>query len=186
MNTSIEMPGSVVKCRALRLKWQAAILVSYLALFRSHICSFSRSPTAMHTNTDTQHALWDTVAVLAKHIPISILGLCARVSLCEMSLLDIVSLCLEGTNGRRTTSSCFVSLSGSDQMRGHSHESQAHSNSKKRDRERGRGRGGREGGREGVKKIVWEWINTFNSSSLLRLQKSRQAQRKREGDWDTA
>ncbi len=79
-NTSIEMPGCVVKCRALRLKWQAAILVSYLALFRSHICKFSRRPTAMHTNTDTQHALWDTVAVPAKHIPLSILSLCARVS----------------------------------------------------------------------------------------------------------
>ncbi len=87
MNTFVEMPGSVVKCRAFRLEWQAAILVSYLALFRSHICSFSRSPTAVHTNTDTQHALRVTVAVLAKHIPISILGLCARVSLRD---LDIV------------------------------------------------------------------------------------------------
>lgn len=77
------------------------------------------------------------MAVLEKHIPISILCLCARVSLSD---LDIVSLCLEGTNGRRTTSSCFVSLSGSDQMRGQRHELQAHSNSKKRDRERREGR----------------------------------------------
>lgn len=85
------------------------------------------------------------MAVLAKHIPISKLGLCVRVSLRD---LDIVSLCLEGTNGRRTTSSCFVSLSGSDQMRGQRHESQAHSNSKKRDRERRRRSRRREGRRE--------------------------------------
>jgi len=54
--------------------------------------------------------------------------------------LGIVSQCFEGTNGRHTTSSCCVSLSGSNQMRGLRHESQAHSNSKKKE----------EKGREGV------------------------------------
>lgn len=44
-------------------------------------------------------------------------------------------LSLEGTNGRHSTSSRCVSLSGSNQMRGQRHESRAHSNSKKRDRE---------------------------------------------------
>lgn len=69
-----------------------------------------------------------------------------------MSLRDlgIVSRYLEGTNGRHTTSSCCVSLSGSNKMRGQRHESQAHSNSKKKEKreEEQEEKGGREGGSE--------------------------------------
>lgn len=165
--------SSVVKCRAFRLEWQAAILVSLSYLL---ILSQPHSHTHKHRHAKCSEGHSGGAGKTHSHLNTRFVCACVSAWLRHCVWRGPMADAL------RQAALCHYQevIRWEDSVTSHRLIATA-----RKGTERGRVRGGREGGREGVRKIVWEWINTFNSSSLLRLHKSRQARRKREGDWDT-